>query len=65
MAADILAYDGTLVPVGKDQLQHVEMAQDMATHFNEAYGRDPPVLVRPEPLVRPRPPSSPASTAAR
>jgi len=47
MAADILAYDGTLVPVGKDQLQHVEMAQDMATHFNEAYG---PVLTRPEPL---------------
>jgi len=47
MAADILAYDGTLVPVGKDQLQHVEMAQDMATHFNEAYG---PVLVRPEPV---------------
>ncbi len=47
MAADILAYDGTLVPVGKDQLQHVEMAQDMATHFNEAYG---PTLVRPEPL---------------
>ncbi len=50
MAADILAHDGTLVPVGKDQLQHVEMAQDMATHFNEAYGRDPPVLTRPEPL---------------
>ncbi|MBK7828891.1 tryptophan--tRNA ligase [Nannocystis sp.] len=50
MAADILAHDGTLVPVGKDQLQHVEMAQDMATHFNEAYGRDPPVLYRPEPL---------------
>lgn len=50
MAADILAYDGTLVPVGKDQLQHVEMAQDMCTHFNEAYGRDPPILVRPEPL---------------
>lgn len=50
MAADILAHDGTLVPVGKDQLQHVEMAQDMATHFNEAYGREPPVLVRPEPL---------------
>lgn len=47
MAADILAYDGTLVPVGKDQLQHVEIAQDMATHFNETYG---PSLVRPEPL---------------
>jgi tryptophanyl-tRNA synthetase len=47
MAADILAYDGTLVPVGKDQLQHIEMAQDMVTHFNEAFA---PALVRPEPL---------------
>jgi tryptophanyl-tRNA synthetase len=46
MAADILAYDSSLVPVGKDQIQHVEMAQDMATHFNEAFGA--PVLRRPE-----------------
>ena len=38
MAADILAYDSTMVPVGKDQVQHVEMTRDMATHFNEAYG---------------------------
>ncbi len=54
MAADILAYDGTLVPVGKDQLQHVEIAQDLATHWNEAYARrdptQPDLLVRPEPL---------------
>ncbi len=49
MAADILAYDGTFVPVGKDQLQHVEMAQDMATHFNEHTKQS--VLVRPEPLT--------------
>ena len=48
MSADILAYDGTLVPVGKDQLQHVEIAQDMATHFNESFGAS--ALVRPEPL---------------
>jgi tryptophanyl-tRNA synthetase len=47
MSADILVCDGTLVPVGKDQLQHVEIAQDMATHFNETFG---PALVRPEPL---------------
>ncbi|MEZ5979769.1 MAG: hypothetical protein R3F34_16345 [Planctomycetota bacterium] len=33
MAADILAYDLDAVPVGKDQVQHVEMAQDMAQHF--------------------------------
>ncbi|MEM6676191.1 MAG: tryptophan--tRNA ligase [Planctomycetota bacterium] len=48
MAADILAYDSTLVPVGKDQVQHVEMAQDMATHFNALYGD---VFVRPEPQL--------------
>lgn len=46
MAADILIYGSSLVPVGKDQVQHVEMAQDMATHFNEAFGV--PVLRRPE-----------------
>ena len=48
MAADILAYDSTHVPVGKDQMQHVEMAQDMAGSFNAAFGE---VFVRPEPLV--------------
>jgi tryptophanyl-tRNA synthetase len=46
MAADILIYRSTMVPVGKDQQQHVEMAQDMATHFNTAFGRE--VLVRPD-----------------
>ncbi len=45
MAADILAYDSTIVPVGKDQVQHVEMAQDMAGHFNAAFGE---VFTRPE-----------------
>ena len=48
MAADILAYDSTIVPVGKDQKQHVEMAQDMAQSFNHLFGQDPPVFVRPE-----------------
>lgn len=38
MAADILAYDSTIVPVGKDQVQHVEMAQDLAQAFNYRYG---------------------------
>lgn len=46
MAADILVYRSSLVPVGKDQVQHVEMAQDMCTYFNEAFGQ--PVLRRPE-----------------
>ncbi len=45
MAADILAYDSTIVPVGKDQVQHLEMTQDMAGHFNSTYEE---VFVRPE-----------------
>jgi len=48
MAADILIYQSTLVPVGKDQVQHVEMAQDMATHFNQTYAPKALVLRRPE-----------------
>lgn len=46
MAADILAYDSDIVPVGKDQVQHVEMTQDMAGYFNSAYGSE--VFRRPE-----------------
>ncbi len=38
MAADILIYKSDMVPVGKDQTQHVEMAADMAGHFNHAFG---------------------------
>ncbi len=38
MAADILAFDADIVPVGSDQVQHVEMARDMAKSFNSAYG---------------------------
>jgi tryptophanyl-tRNA synthetase len=38
MSADILAYDADEVPVGKDQVQHVEFAQDMAGSFNALYG---------------------------
>ena len=38
MAADILIYRSTLVPVGEDQAQHVEMTRDMAQAFNAAYG---------------------------
>jgi tryptophanyl-tRNA synthetase len=46
MAADILIYRSTVVPVGKDQQQHVEMTQDMAQSFNAAFKRD--VFIRPE-----------------
>jgi tryptophanyl-tRNA synthetase len=36
-AADILAVDADLVPVGKDQVQHVEITRDLASHFNNAF----------------------------
>jgi tryptophanyl-tRNA synthetase len=45
MAADILIYRSDIVPVGKDQVQHVEFAQDMAGYFNQTFR---PVLKRPE-----------------
>jgi tryptophanyl-tRNA synthetase len=38
MAADILLYDAEIVPVGKDQKQHIEMARDVANRFNLQYG---------------------------
>jgi len=38
MAADILAYDATIVPVGEDQVQHIEVCRDLANTFNHLYG---------------------------
>ena len=38
MAADILLFNAEIVPVGKDQIQHVEIARDIAIRFNNAYG---------------------------
>jgi tryptophanyl-tRNA synthetase len=49
MAADILIYDSDLVPVGKDQKQHLEMARDMAQKFNETFGGG---LRLPEPHIQ-------------
>lgn len=46
MAADILIYGGTHVPVGKDQVQHIEIARDLAQAFNSAFGEE--LLVKPE-----------------
>jgi tryptophanyl-tRNA synthetase len=43
MAADILIYRSHVVPVGKDQVQHIEMTQDIAGKFNRAYGEVFPV----------------------
>jgi tryptophanyl-tRNA synthetase len=49
MAADILLYDTDVVPVGKDQKQHVEMARDMAGSLNAAFGE---LLVLPEAVIQ-------------
>jgi tryptophanyl-tRNA synthetase len=48
MAADILIYDSNVVPVGRDQKQHVEMTRDIAIKFNEQYGQ---TFVIPEPQI--------------
>jgi len=48
MAADILIYRSERVPVGRDQVQHIEMTQDMAGYFNTTFRE---VFVRPEPLL--------------
>jgi len=49
MAADILLYDTQKVPVGKDQIQHVEMTRDTAIKFNNEYGE---IFVLPEHVVQ-------------
>lgn len=49
MAADILLYDAELVPVGKDQMQHIEMTRDVASRFNHKMGE---TLVLPEVIVQ-------------
>ena len=48
MAADILLYQATHVPVGEDQKQHLELTRDIAQRFNNLYG---PVFTIPEPLI--------------
>src|SRR6476620_4291675 len=49
MAADILIYDSNVVPVGRDQKQHVEVTRDVAIKFNQMYGE---TFVIPEPQIR-------------
>jgi tryptophanyl-tRNA synthetase len=49
MAADILIFDSNVVPVGKDQKQHVEVTRDIAIKFNELYGQ---TFILPEPRIR-------------
>ncbi len=50
MAADILLYQAQVIPVGKDQKQHVEVTRDIAERFNNIYGD---TFVLPEPLIDP------------
>src|SRR5436853_5901960 len=54
MAADILIYDSDLVPVGKDQKQHLEMTRDIAVKFNESFGSEPDgqIFKLPEPQIQ-------------
>lgn len=49
MAADILLYDADMVPVGKDQMQHLEMTRDVASRFNHQMGE---TLILPEVIVQ-------------
>jgi len=49
MAADILAFDANQVPVGRDQIQHIEMARDLGQRFNHLHGRE--FFVLPEALI--------------
>ena len=51
MAADILLYDATHVPVGDDQKQHLELCRDIAQKFNNDFG-SPDFLKVPEPLIQ-------------
>ncbi len=51
MAADILLYDATHVPVGGDQKQHLELSRDIANKFNLDFN-SPDFLIAPEPLIQ-------------
>lgn len=48
MAADILLYNAEIIPVGKDQKQHIEITRDIAERFNNTYGE---IFVLPEPQI--------------
>jgi len=51
MAADILMFGAEKVPVGRDQIQHVEMARDIAQRFNHLYGQGETLLTLPEAVI--------------
>jgi tryptophanyl-tRNA synthetase len=54
-AADILMYKGDFVPVGEDQVPHVELTREIARRFNQFYGKVTPVFPEPQPLLTPTP----------
>jgi len=51
MTADILLYRADLVPVGEDQVQHLELARETARRWNAAFGAGAPLLPEPQPLL--------------
>lgn len=56
MAADILIYDSDVVPVGKDQKQHIEITRDLAVKMNETFGQSQPdrrIFKLPEARIQP------------
>ncbi len=50
-AADILIYGGTVVPVGADQKQNIEITRNLAARFNQTFAPDDPVFPIPEPMI--------------
>jgi len=52
-AADILIYKGDFVPVGEDQVPHVELTREIGRRFNMFYGKHRPVFPEPQPLLTP------------
>lgn len=51
-SADVLIHKGALIPVGEDQIPHIELTREIARHFNHLYGRDKePLFPEPKPLL--------------
>jgi len=62
MAADILAYDSDVVPVGRDQKQHLEVTRDIAVKINELYGE---IFKLPEAMIRDESAALPGTDGAK
>ncbi len=54
-SADILVYQADLVPVGQDQVAHIELTREVARRFNHLYPADPAILPEPQALLTPSP----------